>query len=88
MAQQLRDACFQRSVLEVACGTGYWTEQIATVATNVTAVDASEGMLQLARQKLRAREDVRLVKGDAYNLENLPGTFTTGVISLSSRMNS
>jgi ubiquinone/menaquinone biosynthesis C-methylase UbiE len=79
MAQQLRDACLQRSVLEVACGTGYWTEQIASAATDVTAVDASEGMLQLARQKLGAREGVRFVTGDAYNLDNVPGTFTTGV---------
>jgi SAM-dependent methyltransferase len=79
IAQQLRDTCLQRSVLEVACGTGYWTEQIARAATDVTAVDASEGMLQLARQKLGAHKSVRLVNGDAYNLENVPGTFTAGV---------
>ena len=79
MGLQLRDACFQRSVLEVACGTGYWTEQIASVATDVTAVDASEGMLQLAREKFSAREGVQFVSGDAYDLENVPGMFSAGV---------
>jgi trans-aconitate methyltransferase len=36
-------------VLELACGTGLWTEQLATRAATVTAVDAAPEMIELAR---------------------------------------
>ena len=56
-----------RSVLEVACGTGYWTQFIAPVATRVLAVDAAPQTLQIARQRV-AGGNVEFVTGDAYAL--------------------
>ena len=38
-------------VLELACGTGYWTPLIAARAEAVVAVDYNEETLQLARTK-------------------------------------
>ena len=38
-------------VLELACGTGLWTEQLATRAATVTAVDAAPEMIELARRR-------------------------------------
>lgn len=38
-------------VLELACGTGLWTEQLATRAARVTAVDAAPEMIELARSR-------------------------------------
>lgn len=54
------------AVLEVGCGTGYWTQQIAEVADSITAVDSNPAMLAVARQM----EDDRIewVQGDATNL--------------------
>ena len=40
-----------RKVLELACGTGYWTEVIAASAAQVTAIDINEEVLQIARAK-------------------------------------
>ena len=37
-------------VLEIACGTGYWTQLIAGVAS-VTATDLAEEPMQIARSK-------------------------------------
>ncbi|MEP6681952.1 MAG: class I SAM-dependent methyltransferase [Parafilimonas sp.] len=42
------------TVLEIGCGTGKNTEWFATKASAVTAVDFSEGMLAIARQKIKS----------------------------------
>jgi 2-polyprenyl-3-methyl-5-hydroxy-6-metoxy-1,4-benzoquinol methylase len=47
----LADAHLEGEVLELAPGTGIWTEQLARTATRVTAVDASPAML--ARNRAR-----------------------------------
>ena len=54
------------AVLEVGCGTGYWTQQIAEVADSVTAIDSNPVMLAVARQI----EDDRIewVQDDATDL--------------------
>jgi demethylmenaquinone methyltransferase/2-methoxy-6-polyprenyl-1,4-benzoquinol methylase len=54
-------------VLEVACGTGYWTRFIAAAAAGVLAVDAAPETLDIARQRVPAGK-VRLLVGDAYAL--------------------
>jgi 2-polyprenyl-3-methyl-5-hydroxy-6-metoxy-1,4-benzoquinol methylase len=41
-------------VLELAAGTGLWTERLAARATSVTAVDASPEALRLNRSRLEA----------------------------------
>jgi len=40
-----------RTVLELACGTGYWTQVLSHTAQRITAVDLSEEMLAEARRK-------------------------------------
>src|SRR5437868_4253517 len=44
LARELRAAAAARRVLEVACGTGYWTACAAQVASMITATDASRPM--------------------------------------------
>ena len=40
-----------KNILELACGTGYWTEIMAVGAARVTAIDVNEEVLQVARTK-------------------------------------
>jgi demethylmenaquinone methyltransferase/2-methoxy-6-polyprenyl-1,4-benzoquinol methylase len=54
-------------VLEVACGTGYWTQFIAPVAASILALDAADETLRLAEARV-AHGKVRFVVGDAYAL--------------------
>lgn len=42
-------------VLELACGTGWWTQQLARHADELTAVDASPETIAIARTKATAR---------------------------------
>ncbi len=44
-------------VLELASGTGWWTERLARLADRVTAVDASPETLELNRRRLAALQD-------------------------------
>jgi demethylmenaquinone methyltransferase/2-methoxy-6-polyprenyl-1,4-benzoquinol methylase len=52
-------------VLELACGTGQWTKELAKYATELTAVDASEEMLALNRAHV-TRPDVGYVLADVF----------------------
>ena len=64
-----------KNVLEVACGTGYWTELIAPNATSVVALDINEEVLALARAKPVAPGKVTFLHGDALALPQLPMVF-------------
>lgn len=53
------------SVLEFACGTGWGTELLVNYADQVTAVDSSEEVLALNRNKVRS-EKVHYAQSDIY----------------------
>src|SRR4051794_14241251 len=44
-------------VLELACGTGIWTRQLASVADRITAVDASPEVLAINRSQASRHAD-------------------------------
>ncbi|HEY5000016.1 MAG TPA: methyltransferase domain-containing protein [Usitatibacter sp.] len=61
-----------RTVLEVACGTGYWTQFIAKAAAKVRACDINDAVLEIAREKPIAKGKVEFFKADAVTLEGVP----------------
>lgn len=67
LSRALRETLRGRRVLEVACGTGYWTAAVAQVAREVVATDASLPMLAEARDKALPKA-VRFCEADAYDL--------------------
>ena len=64
----------RKQVMEVACGTGYWTRFIAPGASRMVAIDAAPETLEIAKTRVPAGE-VEFVVGDAYALPALHGTF-------------
>ncbi|MBC5765750.1 class I SAM-dependent methyltransferase [Ramlibacter albus] len=56
-----------KRVLEVACGTGYWTQFIAPAASGVLAVDSSPETMRIAATRPGVA-NVQFVEGDAYRL--------------------
>jgi demethylmenaquinone methyltransferase/2-methoxy-6-polyprenyl-1,4-benzoquinol methylase len=55
-------------VLELACGTGLWTERLTSRAASVTAVDGSPEMLELCSERVND-PGVRLIQADLFNWE-------------------
>jgi len=56
-------------VLELACGTGLWTVELARHAAGVTAIDASPEVLEINRARLTEAERegaVRYVEADIF----------------------
>ncbi len=55
-------------VLEIACGTGMWTQELAVRADSVVAIDSAPEALELARQRV-TRGDVELQVADVFAWE-------------------
>src|SRR5204863_4236387 len=60
-----------RKVLELSCGTGYWTEIIAKNAQEVLALDLNEEVLEIARRKKTPPGRVKHQIGNSYELPDL-----------------
>jgi SAM-dependent methyltransferase len=66
-------------ILELACGTGYWTTWLAPVAESIVATDVTPAVLSLARQKPYPPGRVRIEVADAYALRGVAGDFTAAL---------
>jgi len=66
-------------VLEIACGTGYWTAAIAEAANSVLATDVNASVIGIAQERCRGLPSVRFQLADAYALEGVPTGFTAGM---------
>jgi demethylmenaquinone methyltransferase/2-methoxy-6-polyprenyl-1,4-benzoquinol methylase len=56
----------QGSVLELACGTGEWTAELARHTSQLTALDASPEMLAIASARI-GDERVRFMRADVFD---------------------
>ena len=63
-------------VLEVACGTGYWTQTISETAASVLATDCNEEVIEIAKTKGYHACQVSFAIADAYALTPIEGYFT------------
>jgi SAM-dependent methyltransferase len=64
------------AVLELACGTGYWTEVMAATAASVLATDAVATMLDLAKARALPADVVTFRQLDARRLPDDVGGAT------------
>jgi SAM-dependent methyltransferase len=65
----LRLSQLEGRVLELAAGTGWWTEQLAATVQHVVAVDGAAETLEINRQRTRAYPNVELVEADLFAFE-------------------
>lgn len=72
---ELRSIFKNKSVLEVACGTGYWTKTISEVANNILAIDYSKDVIDVAKSKNLSAD---FLVDDAYKLKKVENSFNGG----------
>ncbi|MEO0275233.1 MAG: class I SAM-dependent methyltransferase [candidate division WOR-3 bacterium] len=55
-------------ILDIACGTGEEIVYLCEMGFDITGVDISESMLEIAKRKLKGKKNVRLLKMDMREL--------------------
>ena len=65
----------RRRVIEVACGTGWWTEILAASAHSVMATDINDEVLAMAKIKQIFPGQVSFQRCDAFRLDEVVGEF-------------
>jgi demethylmenaquinone methyltransferase/2-methoxy-6-polyprenyl-1,4-benzoquinol methylase len=75
LIERIEDEITNKDILEIACGTGNWTQVLAKRAHSVVAVDFYEGYLDEAKKKNYQKDNVTFLKADAYRLDDINGDF-------------
>ncbi|WP_394777445.1 class I SAM-dependent methyltransferase [Undibacterium sp.] len=67
LKQRISTILQDHKVLELACGTGYWTESFAAAAASVTATDINQAMLDIAQSKVYPPGKLQFAIADAFD---------------------
>ncbi len=75
VVEKLKRRAEGRTVLELACGPGFWTSHIIESAKFVVATDFNQSTLDQALKKNLPPTKVSFKQADAYDLRNIKGEF-------------
>jgi len=78
LGQFLKEEFRNLNLLEIACGTGYWTQLISETAKSIVATDINPEMLEIAQSKSYPHANVRFLISDIFIMDNLEGKFEAG----------
>lgn len=67
IAEYIRKSMKGRYVLELACGTGYWTKYLLGIAKKIQATDISPQMLEIASKRYSYHSSIQFLLADAYD---------------------
>jgi demethylmenaquinone methyltransferase/2-methoxy-6-polyprenyl-1,4-benzoquinol methylase len=71
-----RDMFRGHAVLEIACGTGYWTRTIGEVADSLLATDINPSLIAKARDRCKGLSNVTFQIADAYTFSGVSTGFS------------
>jgi len=70
-----------KDVLEIACGTGNWTQVLSKRARSVVATDINEAYLIEAKRKPYQKDNIVFKVADAYTLDGIDRNFNLAFAS-------
>lgn len=65
LRQRVAEVARGHDVVELACGSGYWTRELASTANSVVATDINAPMLEIAKARALPADKVRFAMADA-----------------------
>ncbi|MES2932948.1 MAG: class I SAM-dependent methyltransferase [Pseudomonadota bacterium] len=68
LRERVAEVARDHKILEIACGTGYWTAQLAPVAASVLATDLNPEVITIAQTKDLPANKVNFAIADAFDL--------------------
>ena len=68
ISESIRQFLMNRNIIEIACGTGYWTKFLSESAKSIVATDAVKEVMDIAMQKDYSCK-IQFQTADAYNLQ-------------------
>ncbi|MDB5793226.1 MAG: hypothetical protein JWQ80_3250 [Massilia sp.] len=81
MSIHLGNVLAGHTVLELGCGTGFWTEVAAESAQSVLAVDINPSLVDIARERPMSEGKVAFRVADALDLPEDIGKFSAVLVS-------
>ncbi len=81
MSIHLGNVLAGHTVLELGCGTGFWTEVAAESAQSVLAVDINASLVEIARERPMTEGKVSFRVADALDLPEDIGKFSAVLVS-------
>jgi SAM-dependent methyltransferase len=75
LKERVREAVHGQRVLEIACGTGYWTGLLAQSAAAVLATEINPAMIEVAQAKALPADKVGFALANAFDLQIEEGAF-------------
>jgi len=78
IAEEIKKIFYNKNVLEVACGTCFWTVFLSETAKKIVATDNSDEVLEIAQHK-KYNCPTDFLKCDAYNLPFSACSFDGGL---------
>jgi SAM-dependent methyltransferase len=77
---RIPDLLTGKHVLEIAAGTGYWTDVYADLVASATATDVNVATLDVARRRRVWPDTVRFIEADAFDLHQVEGRFDAAMV--------
>lgn len=75
LSNMLKESLERHHILEIACGTGFWTKSLSPYAKSIVAVDQSFETLEIAHSKNLESTVVQFIQDDAYDLSKINDSF-------------
>lgn len=79
--EKIEDDIIDKDILEIACGTGNWTQVLSKRARSVMATDINETYLIEAKRKPYQKDNVVFRVADAYTLDDIDRKFNLAFAS-------
>lgn len=67
-------------ILELGCGTGEFTKELAKTGASITAMDISPDLIEIATKRLAGYANIKLLTGDSEDLSSLQNDFFTNIV--------